>query len=141
LLGFYEALLLTSSTAAGMTNWSNITSPDGQITTITRVATIIRFGFTTRDNEAYTFEVGWMGYSFTLLWTIIAVLGSTYFLSSIDSLQAVPWSLRKVTTKSKKSMRPIWFATLSREGGSKEAPHRESVDVRREAHSRASMEL
>jgi hypothetical protein len=62
----------------------NVTSSEGQITTITEgEATIIRFGFIDSDNEAYTFEWAGWGILFTLLWTIIAVWGSTYFLTSI----------------------------------------------------------
>jgi ABC-type multidrug transport system fused ATPase/permease subunit len=62
----------------------NITSFDNQTTTVTEgEAIIIRFGFTNSNDEAYTFEWAGWGILFTLLWTIIAVLGSTYFLSSI----------------------------------------------------------
>jgi hypothetical protein len=61
-----------------------ITSPGGQITTITEgEATIIRFGFTDSDDEAYTFEWAGWGILYTLSWAILAVCASTYFLSSI----------------------------------------------------------
>jgi hypothetical protein len=62
----------------------NITSPDGQIATVTEgEATIIRFGFTNSDGEAYTFEWAGWGILFTLSWAILAIYGSAYFLSSI----------------------------------------------------------
>jgi hypothetical protein len=60
----------------------SITLPDGQITTITQGESIlIRFGFTNSDNEPYGSEWAGWGILFTLLWAILAVWGSTYFLS------------------------------------------------------------
>ena len=64
----------------------NITSSDNQTTTRTVTegeATIIRFGFTNSDGEAYTFEWAGWGILFTLTWAILAIYGSTYFLSTI----------------------------------------------------------
>jgi hypothetical protein len=62
----------------------NITSPDGNITTKTEGDAIIsRFGFTDSNGDAYTFEWAGWGILFTLLWAILAIYGSTYFLSTI----------------------------------------------------------
>jgi hypothetical protein len=53
-------------------------------TTVTEgEATIIRFGFTNSDGDAYTFEWAGWGILFTLSWAILAICGSTYFLSTI----------------------------------------------------------
>jgi ABC-type multidrug transport system fused ATPase/permease subunit len=62
----------------------NITSLDGEMTTITQgEAILMQFGFTNSDDEAYTSEWAGWGILFTLSWAIIATIGSTYFLSSI----------------------------------------------------------
>jgi hypothetical protein len=62
----------------------NITLSDNQTITVTEgEATIIRFGFTNSDGDAYTFEWAGWGILFTLSWAILAICGSTYFLSTI----------------------------------------------------------
>jgi ABC-type multidrug transport system fused ATPase/permease subunit len=59
----------------------NITSSDDPVTE--GDAIIIRFGFTDRNDDAYTFEWAGWGILFTLSWAILAIYGSTYFLSTI----------------------------------------------------------
>jgi ABC-type multidrug transport system fused ATPase/permease subunit len=62
----------------------NITLSNNQIKTVTEgEAIIMRFGFTDSDDEAYTFEWAGWGILFTLSWAILAIYGSTYFLSTI----------------------------------------------------------
>jgi hypothetical protein len=62
----------------------NMTSSDGQTTTITSGEnTLIRYGFSDSDDEAYPIEWAGWGILFTLLWAIISILASTYFLSTI----------------------------------------------------------
>jgi hypothetical protein len=62
----------------------NITSSDGQVITVTQgEATIIRFGFTDSDDQAYTFEWAGWGILFGLSWCLVALLASTRLLTSI----------------------------------------------------------
>jgi hypothetical protein len=61
-------------------SYLSILSTDG---TTTGENTLIGFGFSDSKDEAYTFEWAGWGILFTLLWAIISVFASTYFLSSI----------------------------------------------------------
>jgi ABC-type multidrug transport system fused ATPase/permease subunit len=75
--------LVVNEFDSGKYDASVITSPDGQTSITQGEAILIQFGFTDSDNEAYTSEWAGWGILFTLSWAILAICGSTYFLSSI----------------------------------------------------------